>query len=83
MTSKTLLPVLGAIVLAGCASVSSLLGPPAPAKVADGAFVGGNGMTLYTFDRDPRWCGQERVQRALRHQLAAAAGRGRRRQGGR
>ncbi|HSC01194.1 MAG TPA: hypothetical protein VLE45_14850, partial [Burkholderiaceae bacterium] len=24
----------------------------APAKAADGALVGNNGMTLYTFDRD-------------------------------
>jgi predicted lipoprotein with Yx(FWY)xxD motif len=33
--------------LAACSSMA-----PAPAKVADGALVGPNGMTLYTFDRD-------------------------------
>jgi predicted lipoprotein with Yx(FWY)xxD motif len=37
-----------AALLAACASMS-----PAPARVADGVFVGPNGMTLYTFDRDP------------------------------
>lgn len=26
--------------------------PAAPAKVSDGVFIGSNGMTLYTFDRD-------------------------------
>ena len=44
---------LSALVLAvtlamGCTSMA----PAAPAKVADGVFVGANGMTLYTFDRD-------------------------------
>lgn len=36
-----------AVVLAACASMSS-----GPARVSDGVFVGPNGMTLYTFDRD-------------------------------
>lgn len=31
----------------GCATTAS-----APAKAVDGVLVGGNGMTLYTFDRD-------------------------------
>jgi predicted lipoprotein with Yx(FWY)xxD motif len=35
--------------LAACASMSHA----DPARVADGVFVGPNGMTLYTFDRDP------------------------------
>jgi predicted lipoprotein with Yx(FWY)xxD motif len=35
--------------LAACASMSAAT---PPAKVADGVFVGPNGMTLYTFDRD-------------------------------
>jgi predicted lipoprotein with Yx(FWY)xxD motif len=30
----------------------------APAKVADGVFVGPNGMTLYTFDRDTMGAGK-------------------------
>jgi predicted lipoprotein with Yx(FWY)xxD motif len=43
-----LLPALACVVLlAACASMS-----PGPAHVADGVFVGPNGMTLYTFDRD-------------------------------
>lgn len=33
--------------VSGCASMSA-----DPAKAADGVFVGANGMTLYTFDRD-------------------------------
>jgi predicted lipoprotein with Yx(FWY)xxD motif len=31
---------------------------PAPAKVADGVYVGPNGMTLYTFDRDTMGSGK-------------------------
>lgn len=38
---------LSAIVLGGCASMSS-----APTKLADGVLTGPNGMTLYTFDKD-------------------------------
>jgi predicted lipoprotein with Yx(FWY)xxD motif len=41
--------------LAGCAS---MYGSRAPATVADGVFVGPNGMTLYTFDRDPMGAGK-------------------------
>lgn len=37
-----------AVLLAGCASTSLR----APATVANGVYVGPNGMTLYTFDRD-------------------------------
>lgn len=40
--------VLAGLLATGCASMRS----DAPAKVADGVFVGANGMTLYTFDRD-------------------------------
>jgi len=39
---------LSAAMLAGCASVAN-----APVKVADGVLTGTNGMTLYTFDKDP------------------------------
>ncbi len=39
---------LVAALASGCAS----LGMDAPAKAVDGALVGPNGMTLYTFDRD-------------------------------
>jgi len=36
-----------ALTLAACASA-----PPSPARAQDGALVGANGMTLYTFDKD-------------------------------
>lgn len=42
-------PLAGAALLASCAS---MMAAPTPAQVADGAFVGPNGMALYTFDRD-------------------------------
>jgi predicted lipoprotein with Yx(FWY)xxD motif len=42
--------------LAGCGTMMDRGGggaaPAGPAKIADGALVGTNGMTLYTFDRD-------------------------------
>ncbi len=45
------LKALGAfalVVLGACASMT-----PTPAKFDNGVLVGGNGMTLYTFDKDP------------------------------
>jgi predicted lipoprotein with Yx(FWY)xxD motif len=48
LRSTTALATL--FVLAACSSTPPA--PPAPAKVADGVFVDGKGMTLYTFDRD-------------------------------
>ncbi|MCF8204784.1 MAG: hypothetical protein K9J82_06915 [Methylotenera sp.] len=42
-----LLAAAAALALSACASA-----PQAPATVADGVFVGANGMTLYTFDKD-------------------------------
>jgi predicted lipoprotein with Yx(FWY)xxD motif len=44
-----------AFLLTACASMMT---SPAPAKVADGVFVGANGMTLYTFDRDAMGSGK-------------------------
>lgn len=41
-----------AALLAGCDSMPMMMGGGAPAKVSDGVYVGPNGMTLYTFDRD-------------------------------
>lgn len=38
-----------ALMAAGCASTMN----SAPAQATDGVFVGANGMTLYTFDKDP------------------------------
>ena len=42
-----LIPAAAAL-FAGCAAMA----PPAPATASNGALVGPNGMTLYTFDRD-------------------------------
>ena len=47
--SLRLVPLACAALLAAC---SSMPWDRAPATVADGVFVGPNGMTLYTFDRD-------------------------------
>jgi predicted lipoprotein with Yx(FWY)xxD motif len=44
----------GAALLAACASMSMAT----PARVADGVYVGPNGMTLYTFDRDTMGAGK-------------------------
>jgi predicted lipoprotein with Yx(FWY)xxD motif len=46
---------LTAALAAGC---SSMAGAPMPAQVANGVLVGGNGMTLYTFDRDAAGSGK-------------------------
>jgi predicted lipoprotein with Yx(FWY)xxD motif len=46
--------VLAAALAAGCAS----MGASAPAQLADGVFVGANGMTLYTFDKDAAGSGK-------------------------
>jgi predicted lipoprotein with Yx(FWY)xxD motif len=46
--------IAGAALVAACAA----MGPAAPAKVVDGVFVGGSGMTLYTFDRDAAGSGK-------------------------
>ena len=43
----------GAALLGACAMMS-----PGPARVSDGVFVGPNGMTLYTFDRDTMGSGK-------------------------
>ena len=49
----TLATLACAVLLAACASTA-----PAPARMADGVFVGPNGMTLYTFDRDAAGSGK-------------------------
>jgi predicted lipoprotein with Yx(FWY)xxD motif len=43
---KLFLALATATLMAGCSTLS------APAKTADGALTGPNGMSLYTFDRD-------------------------------
>ena len=50
-----LAPLAAALLLAACTSMTSAA---APATVADGVLVGANGMTLYTFDRDPMGAGK-------------------------
>jgi predicted lipoprotein with Yx(FWY)xxD motif len=45
---------LTALLCAGCASMM----PGAPALASDGVLTGKNGMTLYTFDRDPAGSGK-------------------------
>ncbi|MEJ8837279.1 COG4315 family predicted lipoprotein [Ramlibacter sp. AN1133] len=49
-------PLACAVMLAACGSMS--MSSSAPAKLADGVFVGPNGMTLYTFDRDTMGSGK-------------------------
>jgi predicted lipoprotein with Yx(FWY)xxD motif len=49
---KTILRLAAAALIGGCATMSS------PARVADGALTGPNGMTLYTFDRDTAGSGK-------------------------
>lgn len=52
--SATLASLALAATLGACASTPA----GAPAKVAEGALVGPNGMTLYTFDRDAAGTGK-------------------------
>jgi predicted lipoprotein with Yx(FWY)xxD motif len=50
---------LATLALAGLISAcASMMPSSSPAKVADGVFVGPNGMTLYTFDRDAMGSGK-------------------------
>ncbi|WP_372525395.1 hypothetical protein [Piscinibacter sp.] len=43
---------LVALAIGALSACASMMQASAPAKVSDGALVGPNGMTLYTFDRD-------------------------------
>lgn len=47
---KTALSLILVGVLAACSMAQT--SPAGPAKVSDGVLTGGNGMTLYTFDKD-------------------------------
>jgi predicted lipoprotein with Yx(FWY)xxD motif len=49
-------PLLLAASLAACSAMP--WSSPQPASVADGVYVGPNGMTLYTFDRDAMGSGK-------------------------
>jgi len=54
--STRLAPLACAALLAACSSMP--WSSSSPAKVADGVYVGPNGMTLYTFDRDTMGSGK-------------------------
>jgi predicted lipoprotein with Yx(FWY)xxD motif len=56
--SRRLATLACAALLAGCSNMTMPWSSPAPANVADGVFVGPNGMTLYTFDRDTMGAGK-------------------------
>ena len=49
---------LAAIIALAAVSGCSMYGSSSPAKTMDGALVGANGMTLYTFDRDAAGSGK-------------------------
>ena len=51
---RILIATVTSALLAACASMSDA----GPAKMSDGMLVGPNGMTLYTFDRDPAGAGK-------------------------
>ena len=52
-TVRKLLVLLALTALGACASMAS-----APTKVEGGVVTGSNGMTLYTFDKDPAGAGK-------------------------
>ena len=66
--------LLGALALSACTSMGGGYGGMREAmpakKAADGTLTNAAGMTLYTFDKDAG--GQERLQRTVRGELAAA-----------
>ena len=72
---KSITGAIAASILSIC--IAAALAQTAPAKSADTskgkALVDAKGLTLYTFDRDASR--QIELQRPMRHQLAAAAGR--------
>ncbi len=73
---RRLLIALAVAALAACSTYEGMMGTPAaPTKTMDGVLTNSAGMTLYTFDKDADRQRQERVQRPLRGQLAAADGR--------
>jgi predicted lipoprotein with Yx(FWY)xxD motif len=56
--SSRLAALACAAVLGACSNMSMPWSSPSPATVADGVYVGPNGMTLYTFDRDVMGAGK-------------------------
>jgi predicted lipoprotein with Yx(FWY)xxD motif len=55
-TTKIAAPLILTALLSACASYGPHGG--SPARVADGVLTGGNGMTLYTFDKDAAGSGK-------------------------
>ena len=69
---KKSLSLLALALVSACASMAS-----APAKTEHGALVGSNGMTLYTFDKDPAGGGKSNCNGPCAHNwppLMASAG---------
>jgi predicted lipoprotein with Yx(FWY)xxD motif len=56
--SLRLAPLAATVLLAACSSMHMPMMHSAPANVADGVYVGPNGMTLYTFDKDTMGSGK-------------------------
>jgi len=57
--SRHLAPLAAAALLAACSSMHMpMMSSASPARTADGVFVGPNGMTLYTFDKDTMGSGK-------------------------
>lgn len=55
-TTKIIAPLILATALAACSSYATQ--PAGPARTTDGMLTGGNGMTLYTFDKDAAGSGK-------------------------
>lgn len=54
--TRIALPLFASALLAACSSYATQ--PAAPARMADGMLTGGNGMTLYTYDKDAAGSGK-------------------------
>lgn len=50
--------LLAAALLAGCGGMKPASMPDTPTRTMDGVLIGPNGMTLYTFARDPAGTGK-------------------------
>jgi predicted lipoprotein with Yx(FWY)xxD motif len=57
--SLRLAPLAAVVLLAACSSMHMpMMSSASPARMSDGVYVGPNGMTLYTFDRDTMGSGK-------------------------
>lgn len=57
MNINMMVAAASGLLLAGCAGFNPF-GPPTPARSERGVLVDPNGMTLYTFDKDPSGAGR-------------------------